>query len=124
MDFFKKNWPLILGVVVPLIIAIGRRFVGKRTWPNLVDAINRGDADAVRRLLMRGAPVNGKDEYWGRTPLIMASMNGHAEIVKILLTRGADPTAVDVEGWTAMRYATAYGYKEITDMLRASGAEK
>lgn len=120
----SKNWPLIIGVLVPLLITIARRFVGKRTWPNLVDAIFRGDADAVKSLLMRGAPVNGKDEYWGRTPLIMASMNGYTEIVRILLKKGADPNAADIEGWTAVRYATAYGYNEIIGMLRGAGAEK
>jgi ankyrin repeat protein len=120
----SKIWPLIIGVVVPLIITVARRFVGKRTWPNLVDAINRGDTDAVKSLLVRGAPVNGKDEYWERTPLIMAAMNGYTEIVSLLLKRGAEPNAIDIEGWTALRYAKAYGYDEIIRMLREAGAQK
>ena len=123
MDY-SKIWPLIIGVGVPLLVTIVRRFVGKRTWPDLVDAINRGDTDAVKSLLLRGAPVNGKDEHWERTPLIMAAMNGYAEIVSILLKRGADPNAVDIEGWTALRYANAYGYDDIIKMLREAGARK
>ena len=52
----------------------------------------------------------------------MASMSGRIEMVKILLERGADPNATDMEGWTAIRYADAYGYDEIVKMLRNAGA--
>jgi ankyrin repeat protein len=123
MDF-SKIWPLVLGVGIPLLLTVAKYFMGKRTWPYLVDAINRGDTDAVKSLLARGAPVDGKDEYWQRTPLIIASMNGYAEIVRLLLKRGADPNAVDMEGWTALQYARSYKYDEIIAMLKEAGAQK
>ena len=120
---FEKIWPLLIGIGLPLLMGIFKRLMGKRTWPNLIDAINRGDIDEVKKLLARGAPVNEKDDRLGRTPLIMASMNGHAGIVKILLEKGADPNTADMEGWTPIRYAHAYGYDEIVKMLRAVGAQ-
>jgi ankyrin repeat protein len=121
---FSKEWPLIIGIAIPLLMAIVKRLMGKHTGPALIDAINRGDIDAVKKLLSRGAPVNVKDEHMGRTPLIIAAMNGNAEIVKILLERGADANATDMEGWTPMRYANAYGYEEIVEMLRIADAQE
>ena len=46
------------------------------------------------------------------------------EIVRILLARGADVNARDMEGWTAMRYATGYGYTEIAQLLAKAGARE
>jgi ankyrin repeat protein len=121
---FDKIWPLIIGLALPLLMGIIKRLIGKATWPGLVDAINRGDVDDVKKLLAKGAPVNEKDEHLGRTPLIMASMTGHTEIVKMLLERGADPNGTDMEGWTAIRYAHAYGHDEIVELLRNAGARE
>ena len=121
---FSKEWPLIIGIAIPLLMTIVKRLMGNRTGQALLDAVNLGDIDAVKKLLARGAPINVKDKHLGRNPLIMAAMNGRAEIAGILLERGADPNATDMEGWTPMRYADAYGYEEIVEMLRIAGAQE
>ena len=56
-------------------------------------------------LLEKGAHVNEKDEC-GNTPLILASANGHTEIVSMLLNNGADVNAMTDSGYTALKLAT------------------
>ena len=60
----------------------------------LLDAVRKGDAAAVKALLDQGVPVDTKYRY-DRTALSFAADRGHVEIVKVLLERGADPDAVD-----------------------------
>jgi ankyrin repeat protein len=51
----------------------------------LVDAAKRGDALAVRSLLFHGGTIHAKDATTGRTPLMIAALNGHEETVLELL---------------------------------------
>ncbi len=51
------------------------------------------------------ADVNKADDL-GQTPLIQASYCGHVEIVKLLLTAGAETDKIDTGGNTALTYAT------------------
>ena len=44
----------------------------------------------VRNLLDRGAQVDAEDAY-KNTPLHMAALNGHTEVARLLILRGADP---------------------------------
>ena len=120
----SKVLPIIVGLAIPVLITVSKYVIEKRTLPNLLDAINRGDADAVKGLLGKGSVVNAKDGHLGRTPLITAAMNGHAEIARILLDKGADADETDMEGWTAMDYAAAYGYEDIVEMLAGADARK
>jgi ankyrin repeat protein len=57
-------------------------------------AVRRGDLAASRALLAAGADVKEKRPD-GATPLLIAVINGHADLVDLLLDSGADP---DVEG--------------------------
>ena len=52
-----------------------------------------------------------------------ASQNGHAEIVKALLKRGAKADAKTVDGWTALMSAAQDGHAETVEALRKHGAE-
>src|SRR4029077_8849458 len=65
----------------------------------LAYACDRGHLDVVKLLLDRGAEVNLKDTFYGATPLTWASSPAmgrtpqHAEIVGLLLKRGAQGQA-------------------------------
>ena len=52
------------------------------------------------------------------TDLMVASMNGYADIVKLLLEKGANPTLTDNEGKTAIDYA---GNPDIKNLLKRTG---
>ena len=68
-----------------------------------------------------GADVNVK-EYLNRTPLTIASYNGHFEKVKYLVENGADVNAKLDYGRTALISACEKGYLEIVKYLVEHGS--
>jgi ankyrin repeat protein len=91
----------------------------------LIAAATKGDLVEVKRLLKEGAETDGpnaKNSY-GWTALILASMNGHKEIVELLLKNGADIEAKDSDGRTALMWASTYGHSAIVELLLKNGAD-
>jgi hypothetical protein len=83
----------------------------------LWEAARKGDVAAVTSLLDQGADVNAKFRY-GTTALFKASERGHADVVKILLARGADATVKDTfYGATAMTWALDNDHIEVVRAL-------
>ena len=65
--------------------------------------------------------VNGKG-YNDSTALLYAAVNGHMEVVKVLVARGADVDAQDSVGGTALMYAVWKGHTDVVRILLAAGA--
>lgn len=54
----------------------------------------------------------------GQTPLSYAAMNGHVDVLKILLaTNRVNIESKDLRGWTPLAYAAAYGQAEVMEVL-------
>ena len=87
----------------------------------LLAAANKGDNAKVTELLGQGANVNAQNEA-GSTPLIEAVYNNHADTVKLLLEKGADPNARKNDGAAAIGFAKKY--PAILEMLKAAGARE
>ena len=81
----------------------------------LIDAIDRGDAGAIRGLLVEGINIKAADQD-GVTFVMRAAAAGNAETVRLLLAAGADPSARDRHGRNAADRAR--------DGLAAAGAPK
>jgi hypothetical protein len=54
----------------------------------LLSAARKGDLAAVKALCEKGASIETKTPY-GQTPIYLAAMNGHADVVQFLVDKGA-----------------------------------
>jgi len=77
---------------------------------------------AVKASLRRGADVNARDSQ-GRTALMFAVTNGHADTVKALLEHGGDVNVKADDGGTALMLAACGGDAGIVRALLDEGAD-
>jgi ankyrin repeat protein len=68
------------------------------------------------------ADVNARERWYGRTALMLAAAEGHADVVALLIEAGSDVTVVDEEGETALSLARGYGHVDVETQLVAAGA--
>jgi len=99
-----------------LIVCAGMLFVGcedKKAdanapqTPMMTMALVKGDVNQVKALLDGGEGVEARQE--DRTPLCVAAMNGHVNIIQLLLARGANVNYKDSKGQTPLMYAASAG---------------
>lgn len=95
----------------------------------LWDAARKGDASAVTAALDAGVDVNTPFRY-GATALSYACDRGHLEVVRVLLTRGANPNVKDTfYGATPLSWASSPAqtrkaeHAEIVRLLLEHGAQ-
>ncbi|MBO4699039.1 ankyrin repeat domain-containing protein [bacterium] len=63
----------------------------KNTLPmDFINAVEKGDAKAVKTLISEGADVKTKDKN-GKAAIVIATEKGYAEVLKLILENGADP---------------------------------
>ncbi|KAK7177745.1 ankyrin repeat protein [Paraphaeosphaeria sporulosa] len=67
-------------------------------------------------------PADEKDEH-GRTALSHATSEGHVDVVRLLLDRGADVNTTDKDNLTALHRAADQGHGEVIRWLLDSGAD-
>jgi len=79
----------------------------------LAGAASAGDILKVKELLEKHMPYIAQD-YYGKTPLHLAVLEGHEEVVKELLDHGVDTATTDFKGRTALHLATR-GYSLFKD---------
>ena len=112
-----------LTVVIVLIFLFPFTAFSQDRQNALYDAAYRGDADAVRSLLDKGADPNAKARK-GHLPLLTAAGQGYFEIVKILLDSGADVNTKNNAGQTALMNAELNGHTKIVELLKKYGAKE
>jgi ankyrin repeat protein len=91
----------------------------------------RGDVASCRLLLDRGADPNGPAGA-PQTPLVLACIQDHADVVALLLERKADPNRAsttyvngrtEVRGYTPLMAAAEYARPAVIESLLAAGGD-
>lgn len=83
----------------------------------LLYASRSGNLEACQVLVAYGADVNVKTPSLEQTSLHRAAAQGHKDVVNFLLQNGADPTALDKQGMTALDLATREKHYDIVQLL-------
>ncbi|XP_048252515.1 ankyrin repeat and KH domain-containing protein 1-like [Haliotis rufescens] len=80
-------------------------------------ASRRGNLEEVKRLLSRGIDVNCRRGKWSWTPVMPAARWGHSNVVKLLVSKGADVSLVDKDGDNILRLACMGGHLETVEFV-------
>jgi ankyrin repeat protein len=89
----------------------------------LLEAVKRQDVEGVRRAIAGGARTNLHEKDTQRTPLMLACLDGNAEIVRLLLEAKADPNEHTQWGGYPLTNAVVRGHTEAVRALLEAGAE-
>jgi ankyrin repeat protein len=94
---------------------------------NMIEAVKQGDLERVQAILESDDRLANQRDESGATPLHYAALNGHRQIVQLLLERGADINGTDNQfratpaGWAIeyLREKGAYLAIELDDLAYA-----
>ncbi|TRY69888.1 hypothetical protein DNTS_015350 [Danionella cerebrum] len=92
--------------------------------PDIFHALKLGQVTLVHQLLQEDPGLVNKCNGDGASPLMMASVGGDLELVKLLVEKKANVNTQDTHhGWTALMQATYHGNKEVVRFLLEQGAD-
>jgi hypothetical protein len=86
-------------------------------------AASNGQAEEVRLLLGRGAPIEEADPDVGLKAIHMAARNGHLDVVAVLAAQGADVNSRTERQETALISAAIWGQSAMCSQLLSLGAD-
>lgn len=82
----------------------------------------KGNEEEVRSLLSSGSDPNETNDVSKFTPLHFVAMEGHKEILDLLIEAGANLDSRIDSGWTPLFHAVANGHYDIVKCLVEKGA--
>ena len=85
------------------------------TW-DIIVAASAGDAATVERMLEQ-EPHLARAEYWYAPAVHFAARDGHADVVRLLLDRGADPEKNGLNDRSLIEMARERGHEPVAQML-------
>jgi ankyrin repeat protein len=95
--------------------------------PNVQDlfrAAREGDAgDVARRLDLEPDLLDSKEPIHARSLVYAAAVNGHADVMRVLIGKGADVNSKGQYSQIPIEAAASGGHEEVVDLLLGAGAE-
>lgn len=88
----------------------------------LGDAAEANELELARLLLEFGAIQKPPTENFGKTPLCLASENGHVDMVRLLLDSRGDPEVHFRDGMGPLHFAAQWGFADVLRLLIDSKA--
>ena len=95
----------------------------KEPASNIWVSAKKGDIESIKQHIAYGTDLNSKGSSREETALIIASCQGHYEIVDLLVNNDVDLDIQNDEGVTAQFCAVFFGQTEIVQLLKDSGAD-
>lgn len=127
----STNVSLLLLCLILMWLGAGAAIAGgtpaDRATRELLRAADLGNAARVEAALGQGARMDEARVAWtgpdGQPALVAAALRGHAEIVSLLLRRGADPLVTERDGFNVWHAAAFQGRPEVLRVLIDAGAQ-
>jgi hypothetical protein len=92
-----------------------------RDITGLLHAASFGDLEECKKIISDGVSANGQGG--DGKPLCLAAANGRLEVCRLLVEAGANLSADDPQGLTALMHASRQGHIEVCSLLVAAGAQ-
>merc|ERR1712187_783292 len=89
-----------------------RNYCDGQGWSVLHYACRLGYPQVVARLLESRVDVDAVDSVHDYTPLMVAATHGQAEVFAMLLSKGASPERVNMQGRSALDCARRWGHAD------------
>ncbi|KAJ1364603.1 hypothetical protein KIN20_024726 [Parelaphostrongylus tenuis] len=81
------------------------------------------DLEVFQKILEQDVTLLDCEDRNGLTPMLMAVMNGRTDLVKLLLSKGANLGHRDRDGHSAVHWAVVCGQLDMLNFLLAEGAD-
>jgi hypothetical protein len=89
----------------------------------LCNAAEAGDVNEVKRLLVQGADPNFETGPKCATPILIAAHRGYTDVVRILISTGANINKQNTDGLTPLMAASMSGHVETLTVLCENNAD-
>lgn len=117
---------IIIAVTYSLILLVaggGTNVCASDSNADMIAAIKFGDAAKVSELLSGGADPNARTKQGGLTVLMGAAYKGNADIVNLLLHKGAKVNETTDMGITALMLAAYNNHAKVVELLLGKGSD-